>query len=132
METPMTVVSDPAISPPLNALAPRPQRVGQPQLDTSPGTLDRPAFLMNCPFSYSTEQPNNAWMYDLDDAHRQVDRRRAMSQFARVYDRLASDAFVFLLPAPEQCRLQDLVFTANLGIVLRSEERRVGKGCRHR
>ena len=114
----MTVISDQAISPPGNALVARPQRVAQPQLDSSPGTLDRPAFLMNCPFSYSTEQPNNAWMYDLDDAHRQVDRRKAMSQFARVYDRLASDAFVFLLPAPEQCGLQDLVFTANLGIVL--------------
>src|SRR5262245_57844551 len=128
----MAVISDQAISPGVHVLAASPQSVAQPPIDTSPGTLDRPAFLMNCPFSYSTEQPNNAWMYDLDDAHRQVDRRKAMSQFARVYDRLASDAFVFLLPAPEQCRLQDLVFTANLGIVLRSEERRVGKGCRHR
>src|SRR5262245_65900981 len=115
METPMTVVSDPAISPPLNALAPRPQRVGQPQLDTSPGTLDRPAFLMNCPFSYSTEQPNNAWMYDLDDAHRQVDRRKAMSQFARVYDRLDSEAFVLLLPAQEQCWRTDFVLHGVLG-----------------
>jgi N-dimethylarginine dimethylaminohydrolase len=57
-------------------------------------------------------------MYELDDAHRAVDRSRAMCQFAQLYDHLASEAFVFLLPTPEGCRLQDLVFTANLGIVL--------------
>src|SRR5438105_1140604 len=86
--------------------------------NTTPGTMERPAFLMNCPFSYSAEQPNNAWMYELDDAHRQVDRSKAMCQFAQLYDHMASEAFVFLLPTPARCSLQDLVFTANLGIVL--------------
>lgn len=86
--------------------------------NTKPGTMERPAFLMNCPFSYSAGQPNNAWMYELDDAHRQVDRSKAMCQFAQLYDHMASEAFVFLLPTPAGCRLQDLVFTANLGIVL--------------
>jgi N-dimethylarginine dimethylaminohydrolase len=87
-------------------------------LNSTPGTLDRPAFLMNCPFSYTAEQPNNAWMCELDDTQRQVDRTVAMCQFAQLYDYMASDAFVFLLPTPEQCALQDLVFTANLGVVL--------------
>ena len=86
--------------------------------NTSPGTLDKPAFLMNCPFSYSTQCPNNAWMYELGDEERRVNRAKAMSQFSQLYDCLASDAFVFLLPTPKQCDLQDLVFTANLGIVL--------------
>ena len=86
--------------------------------DTTPGTMERPAFLMNCPFSYSAEQPNNAWMYELDETHRRVDKSKAMCQFAQLYDHLASEAFVFLLPTPAKCRLQDLVFTANLGIVL--------------
>jgi N-dimethylarginine dimethylaminohydrolase len=35
-----------------------------------------------------------------------------------VYRFLASDALVFLLPTPRDCDLQDLVFTANLGVVL--------------
>lgn len=86
--------------------------------NTGPGTLDRPAYLMNCPFSYSAEEPNNAWMYELDDAARRIDRETAMCQFGQLYDRMASDAFVFLLPTPANCHLQDLVFTANLGIVL--------------
>jgi N-dimethylarginine dimethylaminohydrolase len=41
-----------------------------------------------------------------------------MSQFAQVYRHMAADAFVFLLPTPKGCALQDLVFTANLGVVL--------------
>lgn len=86
--------------------------------NTGPGTLDRPAYLMNCPFSYSANEPNNAWMYELDDAARRINRETAMCQFAQLYDRMASDAFVFLLPTPANCQLQDLVFTANLGVVL--------------
>jgi N-dimethylarginine dimethylaminohydrolase len=73
---------------------------------------------MNCPFSYSTDRPNNAWMHELSDEERQVDRTRAMGQFAQLYNYMASDAFVFLLPTPKGCALQDLVFTANLGVVL--------------
>jgi N-dimethylarginine dimethylaminohydrolase len=93
--------------------------VGAAQLENmTPGTLERPAYLMNCPFSYSADQPNNAWMCELDDAARRVDRTTAMYQFAQVYDYMASDGFVFLLPTPANCHLQDLVFTANLGIVL--------------
>jgi N-dimethylarginine dimethylaminohydrolase len=57
-------------------------------------------------------------MDELDADERCVDRGKAMSQFAQLYDHLASDAFVFLLPTPRSCSLQDLVFTANLGIVL--------------
>jgi N-dimethylarginine dimethylaminohydrolase len=89
------------------------------ELDNStPGTLERPAFLMSCPFSYSADRPNNVWMRELCDAERKVDRTKAMSQFAQVYRHMAADAFVFLLPTPKSCTLQDLVFTANLGIVL--------------
>ena len=86
--------------------------------NTTPGTLERPAYLMNCPFSYSADEPNNAWMCELDEAARTIDRTAAMRQFAQLYDYMASDAFVFLLPTPANCQLQDLVFTANLGIVL--------------
>jgi N-dimethylarginine dimethylaminohydrolase len=93
--------------------------VGTVQVEnTKPGTLERPAYLMNCPFSYSAAEPNNVWMCELDEAARRVDRTTAMCQFAQLYDYLASDAFVFLLPTPANCQLQDLVFTANLGIVL--------------
>ncbi|MDQ3995880.1 MAG: amidinotransferase [Gemmatimonadota bacterium] len=105
---------------PTSAPFPRPT-----ELDNStPGTLERPAFLMSCPFSYNADCPNNAWMHELCDDDRRVDRTKAMSQFAQVYRHMASDAFVFLLPTPDGCNLQDLVFTANLGIVLEHLPRR--------
>lgn len=95
------------------------REICQPQLDnTTPITLEKPAFLMNCPFSYHTGQPNNAWMYDLNDEEREVDRSRAMSQFFQLYHFLAAESAVFLLPTPKECKLQDLVFTANVGVAL--------------
>jgi hypothetical protein len=68
--------------------------------NAAPGKLDRPAFLMNCPFSYSTDLPNNIWMQEIDDNERRVNRNKAMSQFSRLYNHIASDGIVFLLPAP--------------------------------
>ncbi|MBW3559248.1 MAG: amidinotransferase [Proteobacteria bacterium] len=92
--------------------------------NTSPGTLDRPVFLMNCPFSYTAEQPNNAWMRDLSPEERRVNAGKAMTQFGQLYQHMSTEALVFLLPTPRAPVLQDLVFTANLGIVLEHLPRR--------
>jgi N-dimethylarginine dimethylaminohydrolase len=83
----------------------------------NPTQLSRPAFLLNCPFSFSTDVANNAWMVELDPAERAPNFTRAMSQFFELYSYLAADAVVYLVPTPRLCGLQDLVFTANLGIV---------------
>ena len=80
--------------------------------------LEVPAFLMCPPLSYTTAVPNNEWMTDLSDDDREVNRNRAFRQFQALYQFLASRSFVQLLPVPGACSLQDLVFTANLGIVL--------------
>lgn len=80
--------------------------------------LDRPSFLMNFPFSFSTDVANNAWMEDIAPDDRPADRRKARVQFLEVYRFVASEALVYLLPTPRGVDLQDLVFTANLGIVL--------------
>jgi N-dimethylarginine dimethylaminohydrolase len=84
----------------------------------NPTQLRRPAFLLNVPFSLSTEVANNAWMedYENEDARR-PEKGRAMSQFLELYRFLAADGLVYLLPTPRAQGLQDLVFTANLGIV---------------
>lgn len=84
----------------------------------NPTQLNAPAFLMSFPFSYSTEVPNNVWMEELEEAKRQPDVKRAMVQFLELYRFVASEGLVYLLPVPRACRLQDLVFTANLGVVL--------------
>ncbi len=79
---------------------------------------DDPMFLMNIPYSYSTSIANNAWMEELDEKKRAVDVDRAMTQFLDLYHFIAGDAVVYVLPTPVGCQLQDLVFTANLGVVL--------------
>lgn len=84
----------------------------------NPTQLERPAFLVNAPFSYSTDVANNIWMQEIDESKRKPDHRRAMAQFLEMYRYLASDALVYVLPTPRDCGLQDLVFTANLGVVL--------------
>lgn len=80
--------------------------------------LDVPTFLMCPPLSYNTSTPNNIWMEDLDDIERKVDDKKAARQFQALYQFLSSRGVVQLLPVPSNCGLQDLVFTANLGIVL--------------
>ena len=84
----------------------------------TPTSMDEPVYLMNVPFSYSTNQPNNIWMENLSPDKRQVNAAPAMRQFLDLYRFLSSQAVVYLLPTPSGCDLQDLVFTANLGIVL--------------
>ncbi|QIS22013.1 dimethylarginine dimethylaminohydrolase family protein [Nocardia terpenica] len=80
--------------------------------------LDRPAYLLNPPFSFSTDVANNVWMEELTGAEREPNARKAMVQFLDLYGYLAAEGLVYLLPTPRTTGLQDLVFTANLGIVL--------------
>lgn len=73
---------------------------------------------MNLPFSIAADVANNVWMADLDSKERQVDVPRAVNQFLQLYHFMAGTAVVYLLPTPRLTGLQDLVFTANLGIIL--------------
>jgi N-dimethylarginine dimethylaminohydrolase len=84
----------------------------------NPTKVRRPAFLLNPPFSYTTDVANNPWMEELSAEQRAPDKHRALLQFLELYRTLTSDALVYLLPTPRNGHLQDLVFTANLGIVL--------------
>ena len=89
-----------------------------PERPRNPTQLDRPAYLVCFPFTYATGVANNAWMSDLPPEEREPDFKRAMTQFLELYRYLASDGLVYVLPAPAGAELQDLVFTANLGVVL--------------
>ena|SRR5215207_1066055 len=83
----------------------------------TPTGLKRPAFLMNFPFSYSTTIANNIWMEEIEPEQREPSFERAMIQFLELYRYVAAEAVVYLLPTPRDRHLQDLVFTANLGVV---------------
>jgi N-dimethylarginine dimethylaminohydrolase len=84
----------------------------------NPTQLGHPAFLMNFPFSYATGFANNPWMKDLKGDKRQPDFIRAAVQFLAVYQNISAEGLVCLLPTPRGADLQDLMYTANLGIVL--------------
>ena len=86
--------------------------------------VDDPMFLMNVPYTFTAAKANNVWMEELEGEKRSVDVDKAMTQFLDLYHFIAGDAVVYLLPAPENCGLQDLVFTANLGCVLEHVEDR--------
>src|SRR5262245_65815834 len=85
----------------------------------NPTQLTRPSYLLNFPFSYATGVANNPWMEDLSSDRRQPDFRRAAVQFLEIYRYMAAaGALVYVLPTPRGADLQDLMYTANLGIVL--------------
>ncbi len=84
----------------------------------NPTQFERPAFLMNFPFSYATGWANNPWMQDLKEDQRLPDFTRAAVQFLAVYQNISAEGLVYLLPTPRGMDLQDLLYTANLGIVL--------------
>jgi N-dimethylarginine dimethylaminohydrolase len=81
-------------------------------------TLEMPAYLLNVPFSLSAVHPNNIWMTELEPNERKINKKKAMRQFSSFYNFLASESLVMILPTPIGCALQDLVYTANLGVVL--------------
>ena len=85
----------------------------------NPSRLLNPNFMMSLPFSFHTEEANNAWMTDKNTQEREVDSDAAFQQFQKLYQFMVSQgAFVHLMPVPRDCHLQDLVFCANSGIVL--------------
>lgn len=82
-----------------------------------PGCLELPAFLMCPPFSLSTDAPNNVWMEEYNREDRQIDLKKAISQFFALYHFVSSESAVYLLPFSPACGLQDLCYTANLAFV---------------
>lgn len=84
----------------------------------NPSQLRQPAFLINAPFSYSAKVPNNVWMEEYSEAERVPNPTKAMVQFLQLYRNLSAAGLAYVLPTPRTDGLQDLVFTANLGLVL--------------
>lgn len=80
----------------------------------TPSELNVPAFMMHFPFTVSNREPNNVLMakgaepYDLD---------RAFRQWMQLYNTLAAEALVYLLPH-DGYDYQDLTFVANVGAYL--------------
>lgn len=86
--------------------------------DLNPTSLEKPAYLLNVPFSLQASSPNNVWMEELSIDERHIDIHKGINQFLQLYHYMAAESVVYLLPTPQLQGLQDLVYTANLGIVL--------------
>lgn len=80
----------------------------------TPSQLHLQSYLMNFPFSLSTSDPNNIWMQELTDEELQVNRPKAYKQFMDLYNFMAGQSLVYLLPS--EGNFQDQVYVANLGL----------------
>jgi len=82
----------------------------------TPSQLHQQSYLMNFPFSLSTTDPNNIWMQELTDAELAINRPKAYKQFMDLYNFMAGQSLVHLLPS--EGNFQDQVYVANLGLHL--------------
>lgn len=79
----------------------------------TPHDISVPTFLMCPPYTLSNREANNALM---DESDKPVNKWAALRQFQRLYNFLASQGFVYLLP-PEG-DYQDIPFVANIGCTI--------------
>jgi N-dimethylarginine dimethylaminohydrolase len=82
----------------------------------TPSQLPIQSYVMNFPFTLSTSDPNNIWMQELSDEELQINRPKAYKQFMDLYNFMAGQSLVHLLPS--EGNFQDQVYVANLGLQL--------------
>lgn len=82
----------------------------------TPSQLPLQSYLMNFPFTLSTSDPNNIWMQELTDEELTVNKPRAYKQFLDLYNFMAGQSLIYLLPS--EGNFQDQVYVANLGLQL--------------
>jgi len=86
------------------------------KMKETPSQLQLQSYVMNFPFSLSTADPNNIWMQELTDEELAINRPKAYKQFMDLYNFMAGQSLVYLLPS--EGNLQDQVYVANLGLQL--------------
>jgi N-dimethylarginine dimethylaminohydrolase len=89
--------------------------------EKTPSQLKIPSYMMNFPFSMSTDNPNNIFMQR--DKMSPLDKDKAYGQFMKVYNFMASQGLVYILPTAEE--FQDLPYIANIGMYLPSDEKQI-------
>ena len=82
----------------------------------TPSQLHLQSYVMNFPFTLSTSDPNNIWMQELTDDELAINRPKAYKQFMDLYNFMAGQSLVHLLPS--EGNFQDQVYVANLGLQL--------------
>jgi N-dimethylarginine dimethylaminohydrolase len=72
--------------------------------------------MMCFPFTLDSDNPNNVWMQEMSEEDREIDQQLARRQWMDLYQQLAGEAYVHTLSSTQD--FQDLVYIANIGIVL--------------
>ena len=85
-------------------------------MQETPSQLRISGYVMNFPFTLDTKEPNNIWMKELDEQGLKINRNKAYMQFLDLYNFIAGDAVVYLIPS--KGNYQDQVYTANVGSFL--------------
>ncbi len=79
----------------------------------TPSQLPFQSYVLNFPFTLSTSDPNNIWMQELTDEELTINRPKAYKQFMDLYNFMAGQSLVYLLPS--EGNFQDQVYVANIG-----------------
>jgi len=82
----------------------------------TPSQLPIQSYVMNFPHTFSTNDPNNIWMKEMSEKELTINRPKAYKQFMDLYNFMAGQSLVHLLPA--EGNFQDLIYVANLGLQL--------------
>jgi len=81
-------------------------------------TIDFPEYVMNVPLTFDTGVKNNIWMEEMSEEELSIDLPKAIREMWEIYSFITGHAFVHLLPSTPACKLQDLVYVSNNGIML--------------
>ena len=82
----------------------------------TPSQLPMQSFVMNFPLTLDTSNPNNIWMEEMSQEDLQISKPKAYRQFMDLYNFMAGQSLVNILPS--EGNFQDQVYVANLGIQL--------------
>lgn len=82
----------------------------------TPSQLNIPSYVMNFPFTLSTENPNNIWMQEMSKDELKINKSKAYKQFMDLYNFMSSNSLIYTLPSSGN--YQDQVYVANLGMYL--------------
>ena len=62
----------------------------------TPSQLPIQSYVMNFPFTFSTEDPNNIWMKEMSGDELSINRPKAYKQFMDLYNFMAGQSLVHL------------------------------------
>jgi len=86
----------------------------------TPSQLSSPAYMMCFPFSMRTDVANNIFMKQNREP---LDKDRAYAQWMKLYNYIASQAFVQNLPAKHN--FQDIIYVANIGMYFPHDDKQI-------